>query len=107
VRHSGDWKKPFSYGPHMLSAPPAPYARPTDPSPGPHGSHRAQRGRRLLWTSGLAAALVGAGLVTPLLTAPETSSAVQPAIEQVRKDRPAHPRTTTPVPATSDSTTSD
>ncbi|MDP9429290.1 MAG: glycoside hydrolase family 6 protein [Actinomycetota bacterium] len=90
----------------MLSAPPAPYARPSNHSTDTRGTHPAGRGRRLLWTSGLAAALVGAGLVTPLLTAPEASSAAHPAIEQVRKDRPAHPRTAAPAPTTSGSTTS-
>ena len=77
----------------------------TTAPPSPSGRHRSGRGRRLLWTSGLAAALVGTGLVTPLLTTPEATSAAQPAIEQVRKVRPA-PTTTAPAPATASRTTS-
>ncbi len=50
--------------------------------------------------------MVSAGLVTPWLTVPEASSAVQPGIEEVRKFRPAaptrtSPATTAPAPATS------
>ncbi|WP_081448766.1 glycoside hydrolase family 6 protein [Geodermatophilus obscurus] len=70
----------------------------TTAPPSTSGRHRPGRGRRLLWTSGLAAALVGTGLVTPLLTGPEATPAAQPAIEQVRKVRPA-PTTTAPAPA--------
>ena len=70
----------------------------TPAPPSTSGRHRPGRGRRLLWTSGLAAALVGTGLVTPLLTSPEATPAAQPAIEQVRKVRPA-PTTTAPAPA--------
>ncbi|MGY1764032.1 glycoside hydrolase family 6 protein [Geodermatophilus sp. SYSU D00779] len=68
----------------------------TAPAPGTPGRHRAGRGRRRLWTSGLAAAVVGVGLLTPSLLAPEAPSAAQPAIEQARKTRTAP--TTAPVP---------
>jgi endoglucanase len=100
-------KESSDYVAHMVSAPVGTPHRPSaDPSPGTRVRHRAGRGRRLLWTSGLAAALVGAGLVAPPLTATEASSAAQPAIEQARKARKAPatssaPTTTTSAPPTS------
>ena len=86
----------------MLAATPGTRSgRPTDPSSTTRGRHRAGRSRRLLWTSGLAAGLIGAGLVTPSLMAPEASAAAQPAIEQVRKVRPAPTTRPAPAPTTS------
>ena len=96
-------KESFNYFLHMPSRSTAP--------PSTSGRHRAERGRRRLWASGLAAAAIGAGLVTPWLTTPEASSAVQPVIEQARKARPAPstsaaPASTTPTHATATPTPS-
>jgi endoglucanase len=73
----------------------------TDPTPGTPGRHRARRGRRRLWASGLAAVVVGAGLLAPSLLAPEAPSAAQPAIEQARKTRTAPTTAPVPTPTTS------
>lgn len=109
-------KESSDYVVHMPSAPAGTPNRSTAaPSPGVRGRHRAGRGRRLLWTSGLVAALVGAGLLTPSLIAPEASSSVaHPAIEQARKVRqapatssaPATPAPKTAVPPASSTTAS-
>ena len=75
----------------------------TDPIAASRGRHRAGRGRRRLWTSGVAAAVVGAGLLAPSLLAPETPAVAQPAIEQARKTRTApvpRPTTSAPLPST-------
>ena len=85
-------KESFDYFVHMLPRATA--------LPSTSGRHRAGRGRRRLWASGLAAAAIGVGLVTPWLTTPEASSAVQPAIEQARKARPAPSTSAAPAPTT-------
>ncbi len=80
-----------------------------DPAGTPRG-HRAGR-RRRLWTGGLAAATITAGLVAPWLTPAGTSSAAQPAAgpaaeqvaqgaaEEAEDTRRAPAATPAPVPA--------
>jgi endoglucanase len=68
------------------------------------GRDRAGRGRRRLWTTGLVATAIGAGLITPSVTNPEASSATVVAVEQARKVRKA-PATTTAPNTTAPSTT--
>jgi endoglucanase len=77
---------------HALRADP-----PSGSSTSVPGRHRAGRGRRRLWTSGLAAAVVGTGLLAPSLLASETPAAAVSAVEQARKARSTP--TTTPAPA--------
>jgi len=72
----------------MVLAPPAPPSRRAHGTPrAAHARHRAGRGRRLLWSSGLAATLLGAGLVAPSLVTPEAPSTEQAVVEQARKAR--------------------
>lgn len=86
----------------MVFAPDRPSPeRLTGPTPGTRGRHRAGRGRRRLWTSGVAAAVVGAGLLAPSLLAPEAPAAAQPALEQARKARTAPTTAPAPAPTTS------
>ncbi|MGY1683695.1 glycoside hydrolase family 6 protein [Geodermatophilus sp. SYSU D01176] len=79
--------------------------RPSGSSTSTPGRHRAGRGGRRLWLSGLAAAVVGAGVVAPWPSVPEASSAAAPAVDEARKTRkpapaPSAPATTAPAPTT-------
>ncbi|WNV75881.1 glycoside hydrolase family 6 protein [Geodermatophilus sp. DSM 44513] len=92
----------------MVLAPPAPPSHRAADTSRAARRHRAGRGRRLLWTSGLAAALLCAGVVTPTLVAPEAPATQQPALEQARKARTwssAAPRVRSVPPRTATATT--
>ncbi|SDZ04035.1 endoglucanase [Geodermatophilus africanus] len=85
-------KEPSDYFVYVLTAP----TRSSGSSTSAPGRHRAGRGRRRLWTSALAAAVVGAGLLAPSLLVSETPAAAVSAVEQARKRSTL---TTTPAPA--------